>query len=312
MVGVCSVRLSNRKQKTDMAKHEFGGEWTAEKLERLQKYLCAYTVIFKKNPRAQYFTTIYVDAFAGAGHRSDRPKPGATDDVLGHVGDPEVESFKKGSARIALEVEPPFDRFIFIERAAARVKELEALRKQFPTKADDVQIQQGDANSFLLGWCRETNWRKYRAVVFLDPYGMQADWETIKALAETKAIDMWLLFPLGMAVNRLLPRAGPPDKPWHDALTRIFGTEDWLAAFYPKVQKETLWGPETTQRKQAPLDDIARFFEDRLRTVFAGVAPNPLRLTNSTGMPIYLFCFAAGNPKGATTAVRIARHILET
>ena len=31
--------------------------------------LCAYPTIFKKNLRASYFTTIYIDAFAGTGHR---------------------------------------------------------------------------------------------------------------------------------------------------------------------------------------------------------------------------------------------------
>jgi hypothetical protein len=29
------------------------------------------------------------------------------------------------------------------------------------------------------------------------------------------------------------------------------------------------------------------------------------------GVPIYLLCFAAGNPKGAPTAVKIAKDILE-
>jgi hypothetical protein len=48
-----------------------------------------------------------------------------------------------------------------------------------------------------------------------------------------------------------------------------------------------------------------------LKTVFAQVVPNPLILTNSKGVPIYLLCFAAGNPKGAPTAVKIAKDILK-
>ena len=48
--------------------HEFGGPWTAKKLETVKKYLSAYTTIFKNNLRAQYFQTIYVDAFAGTGY----------------------------------------------------------------------------------------------------------------------------------------------------------------------------------------------------------------------------------------------------
>src|SRR4029079_15745303 len=54
-----------------MAKHVFGGDWTNDKLERVRKYLREYTKIFSRNERASYFTTIYVDAFAGTGERAD-------------------------------------------------------------------------------------------------------------------------------------------------------------------------------------------------------------------------------------------------
>jgi hypothetical protein len=42
----------------------------------------------------------------------------------------------------------------------------------------------------LKKWCKERNWQKERAVVYLDPYGMQVEWSTIEALAATKAIDL--------------------------------------------------------------------------------------------------------------------------
>lgn len=124
-----------------MAKHEFGGGWTTDKLDRVRKYLCAYVTIFTRNPKAQYFTTVYVDAFAGTGHRVDSDRTETATGLFEVEPDPETEAYKKGSARIALEVQPPFDRFIFIERAAERVKELEALRDQFPTKAQGVVVE---------------------------------------------------------------------------------------------------------------------------------------------------------------------------
>jgi three-Cys-motif partner protein len=295
-----------------MAKHEFGGDWTTDKLERVRKYLCAYTIIFTTNPKAQSFSTIYVDAFAGTGSRIE---PGTRPPMRGIFGDPpdkDSESFKKGSARIALEVDPSFNRFIFIEREADRVKELEALRDEFPKKAKDVQIEQDDANAFLENWCRETDWTKHRAVVFLDPYGMQVDWLTVEALAGTQAVDLWLLFPLGVAVNRLLPRKGPPPDEWAKALTRIFGTEEWRQKFYRKKWTKMLF-EEDDERMQKAISPraIGDFFVERLESVFCKVARNPLPLRNSTNSPIYLLCFAAGNPKGAPTAVRIAQHILK-
>ena len=294
-----------------MAKHTFGGDWTTEKLERLRKYLAAYMTIFTKNPNAAHFTTIYVDAFAGTGHRVDSTKRTVSDKGVGEIEDQEAESFKKGSARIALECEPSFQLFIFIERDATRVSELDALRSQVPHKVNRVRIEQGDANAFLKKWCLETNWKKHRAVVFLDPYGMQVEWATLEAIAATKAIDLWLLFPLGVAVNRLLTKAGPPPSEWAAALTRIFGTPDWKQAFYPKKSEETLFGTEETERKNATLEAIGKFFVARLETIFAKVADNPLPLLNTKKTPIYLLCFAAGNPKGAATAVKIAQDILK-
>ena len=43
--------------------------------------------------------------------------------------------------------------------------------------------------------------------MFLDPYGTQVSWDTIKLIADTRAIDLWILFPIG-AVNRLMNRDG--------------------------------------------------------------------------------------------------------
>jgi len=31
---------------------------------------------------------------------------------------------------------------------------------------------------------------------------MQVDWTTLEAVASTQAIDIWILFPLGIGVNR--------------------------------------------------------------------------------------------------------------
>ena len=32
--------------------------------------------------------------------------------------------------------------------------------------------------------------------MFLDPYGMEVEWKTLQAVAATRAIDVWFLFPL--------------------------------------------------------------------------------------------------------------------
>ena len=294
-----------------MSHHRFGGPWTEDKLNRLRKYLKEYMTIFTKNPRAAYFKAVYVDAFAGTGFRREPPAVVEEAESLFDLGqDVDAKSLRKGSAQVALETMPPFAEYIFIEQDKQHVRELEKLRCRFPVVSSKIDIVQEDANKYLVRWCRETNWNKTRAVVFLDPYGMQVEWATIAAMGATRAIDLWVLFPLGVGVNRLLLRTRIPEERWASRLTRIFGTDDWRAAFYRESEQQTLFGDTRDLVKVADFASISRFWVARLKTVFAQVAPDPLPLRNSRNVPIYLLSFAAANPKGAETAVRIAQYIL--
>jgi three-Cys-motif partner protein len=146
--------------------------------------------------------------------------------------------------------------------------------------------------------------------VFLDPYGMQVEWSLIEEIARTRAIDLWVLFPLGVAVNRLLTSDKPPPDEWAQALDRIFGSTEWTERFYPSEIRDGLFGREETREKHADFKCIADFFVQRLERVFSGVARNPLALVNSRSVPIYLLCFAVGNQRGVKAALRIAEHIL--
>lgn len=95
-----------------------------------------------------------------------------------------------------MKVEPSFDRYIFIERDAKRCTELLGLKAEFPSLADNIVVEEGEANAAIQSLCAK-DWKSRRAVLFLDPYGMQVEWQTIEAIARTKGIDLWLLFPLG-------------------------------------------------------------------------------------------------------------------
>ena len=136
-------------------------------------------------------------------------------------------------------------------------------------------------------------------------------WDTIEAIAKTQAIDLWLLFPLGQAINRLLKKNGNIGNEHKNKLNIAFGTSDWYNQFYCEYEDSTLFGPEKKIKKIANLNGISKYFIDRLKTIFAGVSENPRALYNSKNNPLFLFCFAAGNPRGAPTAIKIANYILE-
>jgi three-Cys-motif partner protein len=69
-----------------------------------------------------------------------------------------------------------------------------ALRAQHPDR--DIKVIAGDANQEIPQLLKFVNWRGVRAVMFLDPYGMNVDWSTLQAIANTRAIDVWFLFSL--------------------------------------------------------------------------------------------------------------------
>jgi three-Cys-motif partner protein len=289
--------------------HQFGGAWTQEKLDILERYLVAYSTVMKR----QYsFTTHYVDAFAGTGSRqspaSTRTHAGAT--LFEDENDAQdADLYQRGSAQVALEIEQPFDRYVFVDTNPEFTAELENLRVRYPQRS--IRVATEEANHFLVRWSQELAPRD-RAVVFLDPYGMSVNWSTIEALAATRKIDLWILFPIGVAVNRLLTRKQPPPKSWADALTRFFGDPEWEGRFYRPNMQPSLFGDDAALSKEADFEAIGDYFIERLMTIFAGVSSEYKTLRNSRNSPLYLLCFAASNPAGAPIAIRIANHLLRS
>jgi hypothetical protein len=101
---------------------------------------------------------------------------------------------RRGSAQIALDVNPQFDFLLFVEsnpNYADALRDLAARRLQ-----RRIVVAEDDANSALKKMVSANSWHDKRAVVFLDPYGMEVEWSTLQALASTQAIDVWFLFPL--------------------------------------------------------------------------------------------------------------------
>ena len=277
----------------------FGGRWTQDKLDRLQRYLEAYMTIMKKQAWA---TTVYVDAFAGTG--TIPIKFVTASGASSEPDEPHIVEFLKGSARIALAVEPSFNKYLFIEKAATKAKELEQLRQEYPDKADRIQIAQAEANAYLLQWIEHTNWKTTRAVMFLDPYGMQVEWRLLEAIAATKAIDLWLLVPIGMGANRLMTQQNLPPRDWQERLTTFFGNDEWQERFYRPIAQPDLFGEGPTQEKTANYEELSAYFVERLSLLFGtqGVAPNPLTQRNSRNSPMFLLCFASANKTGVKIA----------
>jgi three-Cys-motif partner protein len=252
-----------------MVEHSFGGPWTERKLKCLRDYLITYRKIFSVNRRAQYFHPWYVDAFAGTGSRSaavaDMP-------LLDIYDDADTRAYQNGSARIALDLASPFDRYLFIERARTRARELRrAITSEFSSLDNRCEIRSGEANAEIRKWCGERDWLKERAVVFLDPYGMQVEWQTVTILAGTKDVDLWYLFP---GIARLLPRDGNIPEPWKKRLDVLLGTEAWQARFFQTVRQPGLFGDTENVECRANDATVGDFIRERLATCFGKKVAN--------------------------------------
>ena len=269
----------------------YGGRWTIEKLDILEKYLDAYTTALKN----QSFKLLYIDAFAGPGYVE--------------LGRGEDAEFISGSAQRALNVEDKsFDELIFVEKEPERCVELENLKNQFPHKT--IRIENSDANEFLHGLRR--NWHDWRGVLFLDPFATQVHWTTIEAIAGFKALDTWILFPTS-AVARMLPKSKSPEdieEKWAARLTSVFGDESWKRLYQPPRQT-SLFGEPGVERVEG-VTGLLSIYKQNLKELFRERFLDKSRtLRNSKNSPLFEFIFCVGSPKGIGLAKRIAGHILE-
>lgn len=93
-----------------------------------------------------------------------------------------------------------FKQLFFIESDERNIVSLRAVAGCDPR----VEIISGDANIQLINLCQRLDWKNRRGVVFVDPCGPETNWGMLRAIAATKALDVFWLFPLS-AVYRNAP-----------------------------------------------------------------------------------------------------------
>ena len=277
------------------------GPWAKEKLEALRQYLNFYTTVLKKQGH-WLRGTIFIDAFAGPGLSRVRTKERTAEAPGLFDRDPESVSseaqFMKGSPRVALDITNPFSSYIFIERDPKRIAELKELKKEYGSQRS-ITVYSGDANVALKSWlATEIDWQRHRAVVFLDPFGMQVPWSTIAALARTKAVEVIINFPLGMAIQRLLTKSGEIPSGWQMSLDLFFGSKEWRDLVYES--KTDLFGPKIGKVTDSGTR-LLEWYRGRLWQIFGHVSTARL-IKNTRGNPLYFLIWAGPHRKGLVGA----------
>jgi three-Cys-motif partner protein len=265
------------------------GFWTQAKLGVLEDYLDAFVVAASGASER-----VYLDAFAGEGTGLDR--------LTG-------EAFK-GSARIALETNPPgFTRFRFFEKGQ-RASELEArLRSDYPDR--DIAVYAGDCNEAIPRALEELEPLRWAPTfAFIDPDGMELSWSTLRALAAHKGgyrggksgkpeykVELWMLFP-SAGLMRTLALDEEKLKPTDEArATRLFGEESWRP-IYARRLKGRLSGSDVRE-------EYVNLMRWRIQRDLDYRWTHPLELKNTRGIPLYHMIFATDNEAGT----RIMEHL---
>jgi len=284
--------------------HEFGGQHTEMKLSIVEGYLKAYVTAL----RPDFEHLWYVDAFAGTGSRTVRTERYRGDLIEAPV--QESVEHRRGSAQIALDVNPQFDFLLFVEsnpNYADALRDLAARRLQ-----RRIVVAEDDANSALKKMVSANSWHDKRAVVFLDPYGMEVEWSTLQALSSTQAIDVWFLFPLAGLYRQATRRLVDIDEVKRAALTRMFGSDSWEAELYPVSEETDLFGALPERRRELNPRGLEKYVQARLAETFAHVLkPLALPVEKNPQMFSLFLCISNPAPKAIGLATRIGSHLLD-
>ncbi|WGI22428.1 23S rRNA (adenine(2030)-N(6))-methyltransferase RlmJ [Amylibacter sp. IMCC11727] len=292
-----------------MTIHNLGGSWTEQKLNCVKGYAEAWVKVMESiKARGFIDSYIYIDAFSGTGKYQHNAQPNVENDDFFDTPE-EKETLRKGSAQIALEISPKFDKIHLIELKPEFAREL----KNNLEKSEEhrVDIHQADANEALIEICGGLGPRQ-RALIFIDPYGCEVDWQTLERIAESKVADVWYLAPSG-GINRQLSKKPSEIENYKRArLNRALGTEDWLSHFYEEETYPDLFGNRNHSRS-AGASAVEQFYIERLRTIFSYVHPECLQLKNSKNGHMFSLCFAVSNDSkpAQDAAKRIAGHVIK-
>lgn len=286
--------LFNESEATAM----WGGSWTEEKLRAFENYVKAYLKIMNKCRDLYHWKLIYFDGFAGSGSRSQME-----DDLQIFSQDSDV--YKGAAERVLSIPDRGFDYYYFIDKDKKASEALDAKFKGLELNAQLV-FRSDDAGNQIRKWADVVRRHKeYKTLMLLDPFGMQIKWDSIELLKDL-SVDLWILLPSGVIVNRLLKKTG--ELLAANRLVEFFGmSEDEICRyFYFKEEDLTFFGnAEVTTKCDRPIQKIAELYTSRLKSIFPYVSERPLRLLNSKNCPIFHFVFASKNK----TAVKIASDI---
>lgn len=183
------------------------GRWAEEKYRRVGMY----SEIVSTGMKGRWEKRVYVDLFAGPGHAVIR----------------ETKQRVLTSPLLALDVPNRFDKYVFVDSDDVALSAL-MRRANGIAPATTVVAIHGDANAVADRIAAEipvhSRTNRVLTFCFIDPYSLNIHFETVRKLAEGRAMDVLILLALQMDANRNEAIYMRPDNPRID---NFLGDNSW-------------------------------------------------------------------------------------
>ncbi len=260
-------------------------------MEIVVDYAKAYLTIMNKQ---DWVKTLYFDGFAGSGLIDAKENKEAI----------------MGTALRILDIQEPrpFDIYYFVEKDEKNKLSLQT-KIEVNYFGKNAHVVQADCNTKLIDMADFLkSHKKFRALAFIDPYGMTVNWNSIAAL-KGLGIDLWILVPTGLGVNRLLKKDMNIPEAWLKKLEHFLGLPRQLIIehFYKDNSINTLFGEETYISKETnTVHKIGELYSQRLKTIFDHVSDSFV-MRNATNSIMYHFMMATNNKTALTIANDVIR-----
>ncbi len=163
------------------------GPWAEQKYQ----YVGMYAQLFATGMKNKWAHRIYLDLFSGPGYSRVR----------------DTKRVVLGSPMIALSLPDRFDSYVFADE---NTEFLDALRTRVSRLGQSVTPTYipGDANekvARVLEVISKTPSKSTLSFCFLDPYRLNIHFETVRRIAEGRAVDFLILLALYIDANRNVP-----------------------------------------------------------------------------------------------------------
>ncbi len=253
------------------------GKYAKEKLDILKRFLYMFTTSMRKK---SWTALNYIDLEAGPGKNRLR----------------ETNEIVLGSPLLALTTEHPFDNYFFVEKKGENFESLQIRANESPL-AGRIKMYHGDCNMEINNIVRDIKLIDSRSkadswgslnLVFIDPQGLEVNWETIEVLARQTRSDLIINFSTSGITRNIKEQSQSSNE---TKIDRFFGTREWRQ-IYEQLPNRLNY----TEVRRKMLD----FYSKRLSELsYLTTLPNGEYIVlNSKNRQLYSLICASKNPLG--------------